>query len=147
MIESPDSPIYTISAAAKILGISIPTLRLYEKEGLIIPYKKESNQRRYSPTDLNRIRCIRDAINKDKISISGIRRILALNPCWDLMKCTVEDREHCLAFQDHTKPCWAHNHTTGICGTKSCRECGVYTNSATCDGIKRSIISGTINSF
>jgi predicted site-specific integrase-resolvase len=30
-------PIYTIGPAAQKLGISVPTLRLYEKEGLIIP--------------------------------------------------------------------------------------------------------------
>jgi len=120
-ITDANTPVYTISTAAHLLGISIPTLRMYEKEGLIIPYKKESNQRRYSQNDLYRVKCIRETINRDKISIAGIKRILALIPCWDILKCTVDNRNNCLAFQDHTKPCWNHNHTTGICGTKKCR--------------------------
>ena len=31
---SKQEPIYSISTAAKLLGISVPTLRVYEKEGL-----------------------------------------------------------------------------------------------------------------
>jgi hypothetical protein len=34
-----DQPVYTIGIVAKLLGISIPTLRMYEREGLIIPHK------------------------------------------------------------------------------------------------------------
>jgi len=147
MTQDQNIPIYTISEAAKLLGISVHTLRMYEKESLILPFKKESSQRRYSPNDLTRITCIRDAINKDKISIAGIKRILALNPCWDIIKCTPEDRAQCLSLNDHTKPCWAHNHSTGICETKNCRECKVYVESASCNAIKQSIISGTLKSI
>ena len=35
-----DEPIFSISTAAKLLGISIQTLRLYEKEGLIFHFVK-----------------------------------------------------------------------------------------------------------
>ena len=48
MINNPNSPKYTISSAATLLGISVHTLRMYEREGLIIPFKKESGQRLYS---------------------------------------------------------------------------------------------------
>jgi len=147
MKENQSIPIYTISSTAEMLGISVPTLRMYEKEGLIIPYKKESNQRRYSQNDLSRIRCIRDAINKDKISIAGIKRLMALNPCWDIIKCSAEDRSQCAAIKDHTKPCWAHNHTTGICGTKDCRECIVYFDLMHCDSIKSTIVAGIPDSI
>ena len=46
-----DEPKYTISNAAKLAGISIHTLRMYEREGLIIPFKKTSNQRLYSRSE------------------------------------------------------------------------------------------------
>ena len=46
-----NTPIYPIRTAAKMLGISIPTLRMYEKEGLIIPHKTDGNQRIYSEDD------------------------------------------------------------------------------------------------
>jgi len=138
-------PKYTISSAAELLGVSIPTLRLYEKEGLLIPYKKKSNHRRYSESDLERVRCIRFVINEDKISIAGIKRILSLIPCWDLLGCTEEDRAECLAFKDHTKPCWNHNHTEGICGKMECRECKIYNHFASCNDIKESIIARSLN--
>ena len=146
MIENQDIPVFTISTAASLLGISIPTLRMYEKEGLIVPFKKESNQRLYSQADLERIRCIRETINGDKISIAGIKRILSLIPCWDVMKCTSEDRNNCMAFKEHTKPCWDYNHTTGICGTKKCRECDVYLNFSDCSKIKNYVIAITSDS-
>ena len=145
MTNNPDTPVYTISNAAKLLGISIPTLRMYEKEGLIVPFKKESNQRLYSLTDIHRIRCIRETINRDKISIAGIKRILSLIPCWDIIKCTAEDQTNCMAFREHTKPCWDYNHTTGICGTKQCRDCEVYLQFAECSKIKSHFISITLN--
>ncbi|MDP3150589.1 MAG: MerR family transcriptional regulator [Ignavibacteria bacterium] len=145
MSKNPETPVFTISTAATLLGISIPTLRMYEKEGLIVPFKKESNQRLYSQTDLDRIRCIRETINKDKISIAGIKRILSMIPCWDILRCTEQDRINCLAFKEHTNPCWDYNHTTGICGTKNCRECDVYLNFAECSKIKSHFISITLN--
>ena len=58
-----DEPVYSIGIAAKLLGISIPTLRVYEKEGLFIPYKKQSGTRLYSQADLDRIGCIRRTIS------------------------------------------------------------------------------------
>ena len=33
-------PVFPISTAAKLLKISVHTLRMYEREGLIIPFKK-----------------------------------------------------------------------------------------------------------
>ena len=62
-------PVYTISTAARLLGISIPTLRMYENEGLIIPFKKSSRHRLYSDADLERIRCLRRSINGNKMGL------------------------------------------------------------------------------
>ena len=62
-----NEPKYTISTAARIAGISVHTLRKYEREGLIIPFKKDSNQRLYSDQDLDRIRCIIKTICKSYI--------------------------------------------------------------------------------
>jgi MerR family transcriptional regulator/heat shock protein HspR len=38
-----NEPIFTISAAAKLLGISVHTLRMYEREGLFIRSKRVLN--------------------------------------------------------------------------------------------------------
>ena len=79
-----DIPLYPISSAAKLLNISVHTLRMYEKNGLILPYKKESNHRLYSESDIDRLKCIRKAINQRKISINGIKTLYAMIPCWQV---------------------------------------------------------------
>ena len=139
-MEIPDNiPLFTISAAATILKISIPTLRLYEKEGLIIPYKSDSNQRMYSKIDLERVECIRRAIKKEKISINGIKTIYSLIPCWDLVKCSEKDREKCSAYNETHKPCWSYKNDETICESNNCRECTVYNDYSKCDDIKNLI--------
>ena len=130
------TPVYSISIAANLLGISVPTLRMYEKEGLIIPHKSSGNQRIYSDFDLERLRCIREAINESKISINGIKTIYSLIPCWDVVKCSEEDRKNCKAFQSHEQPCWTFNHPNTVCEDRDCRECEVYENHSKCGSIK-----------
>lgn len=131
-----EEPIYSISTAAKLLGISIPTLRVYEKEGLIIPFKTEGNQRHYSQTDLERVECIRRAIGEKKISVNGIKAIYSLIPCWEVVNCSHEDRAVCGAYNSEDQPCWTFSHPNTICENRICRECEVYTNYSNCGTIK-----------
>ncbi|MHB1687775.1 MAG: MerR family transcriptional regulator [Ignavibacteriaceae bacterium] len=131
-----NTPVYTISTAAKLIGISIHTLRMYEIEGLIIPYKKASNQRLYSNQDIERMRCIRKSIGEDKIGIEGIRRILSLIPCWGMVKCNETDRKICEAYNSYSKPCWMLNHKNNYCTNRDCRECEVYISFGNCSSIK-----------
>ncbi|MCB0730837.1 MAG: MerR family transcriptional regulator [Ignavibacteriae bacterium] len=139
MNQDTNTAIYTISVAADILGISIHTLRMYEREGLILSYRKKSNQRLYSQKDLERIVCIQKTINEDKINIEGIRRVLALLPCWAIIKCSKKDRENCEFYSSHTKPCWMINHTNNICKDRNCRDCDVYQSFGSCDSIKNKL--------
>ena len=139
--ENFDLPLYPISSAAKILDISVHTLRMYEREGLIIPYKKESNHRLYSRADVERLQCIRKAINESKISIAGIKTIYSLIPCWEIVNCPVEDRKNCQAFKAHSQPCWSFVHEKNACEKKECRVCDVYIKYAECGKIKELITS------
>jgi len=132
-------PVYTISTAARLLGVSVPTLRMYEREGLLIPFKSAGNQRRYSDMDLERVRCIRRAINEDKIGIEGIRRMLALIPCWAITGCTENDRKNCEAFNTYTKPCWTHIHKNNYCENLDCFNCEVYNSFGDCGSIKEKL--------
>ncbi len=132
-------PNYTISTAARLLGISVHTLRMYEKEGLILPFKSNGNQRRYSDMDLERIRCIRRAINEDKIGIEGIRRILALIPCWAIVNCSERDRQNCEAYIAYTKPCWTYKHKNNLCKNLDCFNCEVYNSFGDCGSIKEKL--------
>jgi len=135
-LKKSDTPVYTISTAAKLVGASVHTLRLYESEGLIISYKKESNQRLYSDSDIERLKCLRHMITEERVGIEGIRRTFALIPCWGVVKCSGKDRENCVAFQSTNKPCWMVHHQNNVCAGKDCRECIVYRNFSNCKNIK-----------
>ena len=56
-------PVYTIGHAAKKLGVSVPTLRMYEQTGLIMSFRTETNRRLFSRHDLYHIQIIIDLIN------------------------------------------------------------------------------------
>ena len=132
-------PVYTISTAARLLGISIPTLRMYENEGLIIPFKKISQHRLYSDMDIERIKCLRTAINGGRMGLESIRRMLALIPCWAIINCSENDRKNCHAFTSYEKPCWTHKHKNNTCSTRDCRECEVYNSFSDCSSLKEKL--------
>ena len=135
-----DKPLYPIGTAARMLGVSVHTLRMYERKGLIIPHHAESHQRLYSDRDIERLHCIRNAINADKISIEGIRRVLALVPCWLVINCPEAQRTGCTAFTGQTDPCWQSKHKGEHCLPLDCRECTVYTEYGECHTIKRKLL-------
>lgn len=57
--ETPDErPLYSISVAAELAGLPLPTLRLYEQRGLVAPARTSGGTRRYSDADVERIRRI-----------------------------------------------------------------------------------------
>lgn len=132
-------PVYPIRTAAKRLNISVHTLRMYEKENLILPFKKSSGHRLYSEFDLERIKCIRKAINELKISINGIKAIYSMMPCWEVLKCPENTREKCQGFLNHSEPCWAVKSKDSACAESNCRNCSVYSDYGECGSIKNFI--------
>ncbi len=139
--DSQSIPLYTIGTAARILGISVHTIRMYERSGLIVSHKTDARQKRYAESDIERLRCIRNAINVQKISIQGIRAVLSLIPCWAIVHCTEEDRRECPAYLGHSEPCWAVRGKAGFCRERDCRSCEVYNQYAECKTIKQRLRS------
>lgn len=124
--EKKSTPLYPIGIVAELIGTTDQTLRLYEKHGLIKPARRNKN-RYYSENDIKWIRCLRDLIHNQKISIEGIKKLLDYAPCWDITRCSEQQRSKCSAYIDHTKPCWELNRA--ICNTESgklCEDCIVY---------------------
>ncbi len=134
-----EKPIYTIATAAGMVGVSVETLRLYERRGLILIYKSRGNQRLYSQSDVERFECIRKAINEHKISIEGIRRMQAMIPCWEYVQCSTEQRNVCPAYNRPDAGCWTYKHKKNACKDRECKTCSVYQLSADCDNIKAAI--------
>lgn len=137
--QTSDTPLYSIGTAARMLNVSVQTLRMYESEGLIAPFKTTGNQRLYSDADIERLECIRRAINEEKISIEGMKRIHAMIPCWDIVKCSQQERTACPAFQNHSGGCWTYKHEHSICAVRECRLCDVYKLASNCEKIKSAI--------
>jgi MerR family transcriptional regulator, heat shock protein HspR len=143
---TPETPngYYTIGEAADILEVSIPTIRMYEREGLIIPYRKNSRHRRFSSFDIERVRCMRTMINKEKVSIAGIRRLLALVPCWKIKNCPEDARNACSAYNQVNAACWMASNKAWNCRSADCRQCEVYTTIGDCQTLKATIAKFTL---
>jgi len=105
-IKSEEDKFYPIGMVARIFSISVASLRLYEAEGLIIPFKSKGGHRLYSDEDLKRIKCIRNMIEDKGLNLAGIRMMLSTIPCWELKPCSMKDRKSCDAFYTTLVPCW-----------------------------------------
>ncbi len=120
-----DLPAYPIGVAAQVLDVHPRTLRLYEAAGLVHP-KRRGIQRLFSNNDLRWIQCIRRMIHDEGIGITGIKRLLALAPCWEVIRCPAEVRAACSAYRERTVPCWELTQRACAKGPDQCRTCEVY---------------------
>ncbi len=67
---------YMISAVAEMYQIHPQTLRLYEREGLLIPSRSDGNTRLYGPEDLEQLEFILKLTRDLGVNISGVAIIL-----------------------------------------------------------------------
>ena len=137
-------PKYTIGIAAKRLGVSVHALRLYESEGLILPCKTETNRRIYSDLEIEKIKCIKNMIHVEGLNFAGIRRVLALVPCWKIKGCNTDNGQKCVAYNTRTYPCWSAKEDT-FDERDDCRECIVYQTLVECDDIRDFLQNSTCN--
>ncbi|MBU0674032.1 MAG: MerR family transcriptional regulator [Proteobacteria bacterium] len=100
---TPDTPIYPIGVAAKLLDVHPRTLRIYEDEGLISPDHK-GKRRMFSENDITWVSCLRKVIHEQGISIPGLKKLLELAPCWDIAECPEEIHAVCPALIDRAAP-------------------------------------------
>jgi len=65
-----------ISAVAEMYNIHPQTLRLYERERLLIPSRSNGNTRLYTPEDLERLETILNLTRDLGVNLAGIEIIL-----------------------------------------------------------------------
>ena len=118
--------VISIGTIAKKVGLSVSAIRKYEEEGLIISHRSDSSHRLFSYEDIERLRTIQHLIKNLGFNIEGIRRMEAILPCWDLLPCSEEVRNNCLAFNGSTKPCWMIKDAHCTVQGNECRKCNVY---------------------
>ena len=71
--------VYGITVAAELTGMSVQALRLYERKGLLEPTRTAGGTRRYSDTDIARLRRSRFRVPRPPGRCSGLSGAL---PAW-----------------------------------------------------------------
>jgi len=126
-----------IGEVARSLDIAVETIRMYEREGILIPGKTETGQRIFNDDDVHWLGCIRKLIKEKGLNIEGIRRMLALMPCWNLRPCSDQERTACPAYHGAVAPCWMiKSQIPESCRAEDCRSCSVYQSAIMCDNLK-----------
>ena len=69
---------FTISIVSSMYSVHPQTLRLYEREGLLIPHRSEGNRRLYSREDLRRLKIILSLTRELGVNLAGVEIILGM---------------------------------------------------------------------
>jgi MerR family transcriptional regulator, heat shock protein HspR len=67
---------YMISAVAEMYNVHPQTLRLYEREGLLIPSRSVGNTRLYTQEDLDRLEAILNLTRDLGVNLAGVEIVL-----------------------------------------------------------------------
>jgi len=89
--------LYPISVVTEMTGLGAPTLRGYERAGLLRPARTAGGMRLYSPRDVTLVR--RAAVlAAEGINLTGIRRILALEAQLSALQTRLAGRDDTRGF-------------------------------------------------
>ncbi|HEU4916977.1 MAG TPA: helix-turn-helix transcriptional regulator [Acidimicrobiia bacterium] len=69
--------VFVISVAAELAGMHPQTLRIYERKGLLEPFRTPGGTRRYSQEDIERLQLIQE-LTSQGLNLEGVRRVLTL---------------------------------------------------------------------
>jgi MerR family transcriptional regulator/heat shock protein HspR len=127
-----------IGAVARHFDISVDLLRLYEREGLLIPLKSAKGTRYFTERDYPWIATVLRMVREGRLNFAGIRRLLALIPCWEIRKCDTS-RKHDCSVIGAAAPCWVDRN---CCIPDNCYACDVYRAACQCENLKAFVVSG-----
>ncbi|MGP0029854.1 MAG: heat shock protein transcriptional repressor HspR [Acidimicrobiales bacterium] len=82
--------VYVISVAAELTGMHPQTLRIYERKGLLDPSRTRGGSRRFSDTDLTRLRHIQE-LTATGLNLEGVRRVLELEAEVDRLQAELDE--------------------------------------------------------
>ena len=98
-----NTPLFVISVAAELSNMHPQTLRQYDRMGLVSPTRTLGQSRRYTMTDVAKLREI-SRLSQEGVSLEGIRRVLELVTENQDLKNRVRDLEVELANQVMSQP-------------------------------------------
>ncbi|QDG74679.1 helix-turn-helix domain-containing protein [Labrenzia sp. PHM005] len=99
---------FSIGELSKATSVKVPTIRYYEKEGLLdAPIRTEGNQRRYRKTDLERLRFLKHCRDLG-LPMEAIRELIDLSqhpekPCSNANRIAAEQLAAVRARIKHLK--------------------------------------------
>ena len=86
MKKSRSKAAYMISAVSEQYGIHPQTLRMYEREGLLLPSRSEGNTRLYTDEDLERLEVILKLTRDMGVNLAGVEIILNMRARMEAMQ-------------------------------------------------------------
>ncbi len=69
--------VFVISVAAELAGMHPQTLRIYERRGLLDPFRTPGGTRRYSQEDIEQLQLIQE-LTSQGLNLEGVKRVIAL---------------------------------------------------------------------
>ncbi|MFZ0450160.1 MAG: helix-turn-helix domain-containing protein [Desulfatiglandaceae bacterium] len=118
---------YTIADISLKVGLSQKTIRDYEKWGLIKPKRHPmTNNRIFSDFELEQIQQIARLLHGKGFTLSCLRTLLQMAPCWNIFNC--ELKKECPAFEFYDNPCYEIRREKGTLCSGHCEQCAVYIN-------------------
>ncbi len=73
-----EDALYIISIAARLADMHPQTLRKYDREGLVSPYRTEGSRRLYSEKDLDQLQVVRRLSEDLGLNLNGVGLVLEL---------------------------------------------------------------------
>ncbi len=104
-IQDDDQPLFNIGVVAQLLQVHPETLRIWERNHLIEP-KRKNRQRLYSNNDLKRLKFIHNLINKIGLNLAGVQQVIIMYSCWKGKKCPASHINKQGQAINRNKPCW-----------------------------------------
>ncbi|NCO83830.1 MAG: MerR family transcriptional regulator [Nitrospirae bacterium CG_4_10_14_3_um_filter_44_29] len=100
-IKDKKQPVYVISVVAEMLGVHPQTLRMYEREGFVIP-RRTKRLRLYSEEDVERLNFVLSLTKELGVNKAGVDIILRMrqrgealqHEMEDMMRLLDEDMQH-----------------------------------------------------
>jgi len=105
MQKDNNMPIYTISVVSGLVGVHQETLRIWERNGLIMPARK-NNQRLYSENDLKKLFFIKQLLDDKGLNLAGVKQLIEFYPCWGKENCQGGKAKNASGYINTAKPCW-----------------------------------------
>ena len=137
---APARSLVKMGDVARHFGVSAGLLRQYEREGLLIPLRYRKNRLYFTDQDYRWICTLLHLVRQAGLNFEGIRRLLALLPCWQIRGCEHRRKQGCPFIKRAHAPCWT-NKRACCGGGESCYSCPVYRSAPECENLK-SLLAG-----